>query len=62
MNASTTLVMETQHVTTQLDLSCVCVIEDLLVMDSIVQVRTSNRETYRHSMFIQDSYFERRFL
>ena len=38
MSAPITLVMETQSVTTQLDLSRVCVIEDLLVMDLIARV------------------------
>ena len=39
MSVLTTRVMKTQLVITQLDLSCVRVIEDLLVMDLIVQVR-----------------------
>ena len=40
MSVATILVMRMQLVTTQLDLSCVFVIEDLLVMDLIVQVGT----------------------
>ena len=38
MSALPTLVMETRLATTLMDLSCVCVIEALLVMDLIVQV------------------------
>ena len=44
-----TLVMETQPVTTQLDLSCACAIEDLVVMDLIVQVRRTIKRRNCHS-------------
>ena len=43
MSVQTARVMETQLVTTQLDLSCVCVIEGLPVMGLIVQVRSTIR-------------------
>ena len=43
MSALPTLVMETRLATTLMDLSCVCVIEALLVMDLIVQVGTIKR-------------------
>ena len=55
MSALMIVVMETQHVTTQLDLSRVCVIEDLPVMDLIVQVCTTTRERYCDAMSIQDN-------
>ena len=56
MSASTILAIETRLVTTQLDLSCVCVIEALLVMDLIVQVCLTNTGIYCHEISIPDKH------
>ena len=46
MSVRTALVMETQFVTTQLDPSRVCAMQDLLVMDLIVQVSITIKEAF----------------
>ena len=49
MNVETILVMETQLVATQLDLSCVRVMEGLLVMGLIVQVWMTDERGIYHT-------------